>query len=76
MIYGKERLRRESSKLRPKERGIGGRAGRGRERRTRMEIKNSKKGEYDAVTVMKDNRGEKEKLKIWMAGHSKISVFV
>lgn len=29
MIYGKERLRRKSSKLRPKERGIGGR---GRER--------------------------------------------
>lgn len=27
MIYGKERLRRESSKLRPKESRIGGRGG-------------------------------------------------
>lgn len=29
-----------------------------------MEIKNSKNEEYDAVTVMKDNRGEMEKLRI------------
>lgn len=46
MIYGKERLRRESSKLRPKERGIGGR---GMEQGTEMEIKNSKREKYDAV---------------------------
>lgn len=45
MIYGKERLRRESSKLRPKESKVevGGGAEKGRERGTAMEIKNSKR---------------------------------
>lgn len=49
MIYGKERLRRESSKLRSKEGGLEGRMEKGRKRGTGMEIKTSRKEEYDAA---------------------------
>lgn len=52
----------KAQSLDPRKAGLEGGAEKGRERGTGMEIKNSKKEEY-VMTVMKDNRGEKENLK-------------
>lgn len=50
MIYGKERLRRKKAQsLDSRKDGLEGGVEKGRERGTGMEIKNSKKEEYDAV---------------------------